>query len=112
MLDIQLNRETREIERFRQVAQQQSISGPLIGLTGVVSSTLATVAVYGYPRDIETVNKLGFAGRITQGTGQAYALVNTPYTMVKGIIRNRRLAARGELPTQILRKRLENLEKL
>lgn len=112
LMDAQLNRETREIERFRQVAQQQSISGPLIGLTGVVSSTLATVAVYGYPRDIDTANKLGFSGRITQGTGQAYALINTPYTMVKGIIRNRRLAARGELPTQILKKRLEGLEKL
>jgi uncharacterized protein YhbP (UPF0306 family) len=112
LLDSQLNRETKEIERFRQVAQQQSISGPLIGLTGVVSSTLATVAVYGYPRDIDTANKLGFAGRITQGTGQAYALVNTPYTMFKGIIRNRRLKARGELPTQILKQRLENLEKL
>ncbi len=110
-IDNILNRETRDIERFRQVAQQQSISGPLIGLTGVTSSTLATVAVYGYPRDIDTANKLGFAGRITQGTGQVYALVNTPYTMVKGMIRNRRLAERGELPTQILKERLARLER-
>jgi hypothetical protein len=51
------------------MARQQSISGPLIGLTGVASSTLVTVAVYGYRRDIDTANKLGFAGRITQETG-------------------------------------------
>lgn len=112
MIDTQLTRETKEIERFRQIAQQQSVSGPLIGLAGVTSSTLATVAVYGYARDLEKANKLGFAGRITQGSGQAYALINTPYTMVKGIIKNRRLKARGELPTQILQKRLERLEKL
>ncbi|PZM84221.1 MAG: hypothetical protein DKT66_06155 [Candidatus Melainabacteria bacterium] len=111
-MDTQLTHETREIERFRQVAQQQSISGPLIGLTGVTSSTLATIAVYGYPRDIDTANKLGFAGRITQGTGQAYALINTPYTMVKGMIRNRRLKERGELPSQILKERLQRLDAL
>lgn len=109
--DIQLDRETKEIERYRQVAQQQSISGPLIGLTGITSSTLATVAVYGYPRDIETATRLGFSGRITQGTGQAYALINTPYTIVRGMIRNRELSRRGELPTQILQERLDRLNK-
>ncbi len=110
-VDIQLDRETKDIERYRQIAQQQSISGPLIGLTGVTSSTLATVAVYGYPRDIETATRLGFAGRITQGTGQAYALLNTPYTILRGTIRNRELRRRGELPTQILQERLDRLNK-
>jgi hypothetical protein len=110
-VDIQLDRETKEIDRYRQIAQQQSISGPLIGLTGVTSSTLATVAVYGYPRDFDTVNKLGFAGRITQATGQAYALTNTPYTIIRGMIQNRELRRRGELPTQILQERLDRLNK-
>lgn len=110
-VDVQLNRETREIERYRQVAQQQTISGPLIGLTGVASATLATVAVYGYPREIETATRLGFAGRITQGSGQAYALLNTPYTVIKGMIRNHELRRRGELPEQILKERLDKLNK-
>ena len=110
-VDVVLNRETKDIERYRQVAQQQSVSGPLIGLTGVAGATLATVAVYGYPRDFETVNKLGFAGRITQGTGQAYALINTPYTIARGLIRNRDLRRRGELPTQLLQERLDRLNK-
>ncbi len=111
-VDVLLDRETREIDRYRQIAQQQSISGPLIGLTGVTSSTLATVAVFGYPQDFDTVNKLGFAGRITQGTGQAYALINTPYTLIKGLNRNRQLRRRGELPYQILQERLNRLNKL
>ncbi len=111
-VDILLDRETKDIERYRQIAQQQSVSGPLIGLTGVASATLGTIAIYGYPRDFDTVNKLGFAGRITQGTGQAYALINTPYTVVKGMIRNRELRRRGELPTQILQERLVRLNRL
>jgi hypothetical protein len=109
LLDTELNRETREIERYRQVAQQQTISGPLIGLTGVASSILAAVAIYGYRRDLDTANKLGFAGRLTHGTGQAYALLNTPYTISSGMIRNRKLRKRGELPIQVLEERLERL---
>lgn len=111
-LDAVLERETKQIERYRQVAQQQSISGPLIGLTGVTSSTLATVGVFKYQNDFDTANKLGFAGRITHGSGQAYALLNTPYTAIRGILRNRDLRSRGELPSQILEERLRKLETL
>ncbi len=111
-VDVALDRETKDIERYRQIAQQQTFSGPLIGLTGVASSTLATVAVYGYPRDIRTATRLGLAGRITQGTGQAYALVYTPYTIFSGMLRNHRLRKRHELPTQLLQERLARLEKI
>lgn len=109
-IDVELNRETKEIERYRQIAQQQSISGPAIGLTGVTSSILATVAVYRYSDDIDTANKLGFAGRITHGAGQAYSLLNTPYTVIKGMIKNHKLRKRGELPSQILVERLKRLD--
>jgi hypothetical protein len=109
-MDVELNREVKEIERYRRVAQQQSISGPLIGLTGVASSTLATVAVYGYPHEPKTAIRLGFAGRNSQLVGQSYALINTPSTMIYGMIRKHRLRKRGELPSQILAERLRRLE--
>lgn len=109
-MDANLTRETKEIERYRQIAQQQMISGPIIGLTGVTSSTLATVAVYGHRDDIKTATRLGFAGRITQGTGQVYALINTPYTVISGMVRNHRLRKQGELPEQILAERLKRLD--
>lgn len=111
-IDFELDRENAEIRRYRQIAQQQSISGPLIGLTGVTSSTLATIAVYDYSDDFQTATRLGFAGRITQGTGQTYALINTPYTVVKGMLRGRALARRGQLPSQILESRLDRLNLL
>ncbi|HEY9786806.1 MAG TPA: hypothetical protein V6D17_15495 [Candidatus Obscuribacterales bacterium] len=111
-IDAELDREVKEIERYRQVAQQQSVSGPLIGLTGVASSTLATVAVYDYLQEPKTAIRLGLAGRITQGTGQALALMITPYTTIKGIISQHRLKKRGELPSQILSERLKRIELL
>jgi hypothetical protein len=109
-MDIELNREVKEIERYRRVAQQQSISGPLIGLTGVTSSTLATVAIYGYAKEPKTAIRLGFAGRNTQLVGVSYALLNTPTVMIYGQIRKHRLRKRGELPEQILAERLKRLE--
>ena len=111
-IDVALDREIKDIERYRQIAQQQTISGPLIGLTGAASSTLATVAVFGYLREPDTAIRLGLSGRITQCTGQVYALVNTPYTLIHGMIRKHRLRKRGELPTQILDARLKKLESL
>jgi hypothetical protein len=110
-IDTNLVRETSEIERYRQIAQQQSVSGPLIGLTGVAGSILSAVAFFDYRQQPRTANKLAFSGRISNATGQAYALLNTPYTVGSGIRRNRRLRKQGLLPTQILEERLKNLDK-
>lgn len=109
-IDANLNREVAQIERFRQIAQQQSISGPLIGLTGVTSSILATEAIFGFSDEPKIAIRLGLAGRITHGTGQAYALINTPYTIVKGFLRDRRLRREGRLPSQLLKERIRLLE--
>lgn len=111
-IDSELDRESRLIERYRQVAQQQSISGPLIGLTGVASATLATVAVYGHNRHPHTALQLGFSGRISQAVGQSYALVATPYSTIRGALRKRSLSKRGMLPRQILQERLQRLQEL
>lgn len=110
-IDVHLDRETNEIARYRQVAQQQSVSGPIIGLTGVTGSVLSAVAFFGYRDDPGKAIKIGFPGRITNLSGQAYALVNTPYTVFSGMRRNRRLREKGELPEQILNQRLKNLDK-
>jgi hypothetical protein len=109
-IDVNLDRETKEIARYRQIAQQQSVSGPLIGLTGLTGSVLSAVAYFGYREEPRKAIKIGFPGRITAVTGQAYALLNTPYTALSGMRRNRRLKERGQLPEQILNERLKNLD--
>lgn len=110
-IESNLIRESKEIDRYRQIAQQQSISGPMIGLTGLAGSTLSAVAFYKYRGEPITANKLALSGRISNATGQAYALINTPYTVGKGMIRNRKLRKKGLLPTQVLEERLRNLDK-
>ncbi|MBX9666924.1 MAG: hypothetical protein K2X93_04860 [Candidatus Obscuribacterales bacterium] len=111
-LDEHLDRETREINRYRQIAQQQSMSGPLIGLTGLVGSIMATTAFYGYRTQRDVTANLLFAGRIPQIPGQGFAITYTPYTAVKGTLRVRRLEQQGLLPAQIMQSRLDSLDAL
>lgn len=110
-IDLNLDRETKEVERYRQIAQQQSVSGPLIGLSGLTSSITSAVAFFGYKDEPNKAIKIGFPGRITAVTGQAYAILYTPYTVFSGMRRNRRLRERGQLPAQILDERLKNLDR-
>lgn len=109
-LDVHIDREVKEISRYREVAQQQSVAGPLIGFTGVAGATCSAVGFWGYRDNPRTANRIGFSGRIATVAGQAYALVNTPYTAIDGWIKNRQLKKRGELPSQIIEQRLRNLD--
>jgi hypothetical protein len=111
-LDHALDRENGEIERLGRVAQQQTIAGPLIGLTSMPGAILGTLAFYDYRQDRVTTNKLLFAGRISAITGQGYALIQTPATLIVGRLRTKRLSKRGELPSQLLSERLKNLDAL
>jgi hypothetical protein len=110
--DLALDRETREIERLRRVAQQQTIAGPVIGLTSMPAAILGTIAFYDYRKDRDTTNKMLFAGRLSALPGQAFALVQTPNTLISGIVKNRRLKQLGELPSQLLEQRLNNIDVL
>lgn len=111
-LEATLDRESKEIARYRQIAQQQLIAGPAIGLTALASSILSMVAIYDFHDKPVIANRLGFSGRISHSTGQVAALLITPYTAVHGMILNQRRKSRGELPAQILAQRLAKLDHL
>lgn len=111
-MDTNIDREVSEIARLRQIAQQQAISGPLIGLTSTARGILATTAYYGYRENRRTGNRMLFVGRISQATGQSYALVNTPYTIIKGVLKKREMEKRNALPSQVLEQRLRRLDLL
>jgi hypothetical protein len=107
-------RESAEINRLHRVADQQRIAGPLIGLLSLARSTSATVAYYDYRDDRVTSNRINFAGRISQATGQAYALIATPRAKIKSVLYQRKLAKEGRLPSQIYEqnmKRWDAIEK-
>jgi len=106
-------RKTNEhIDKLRRVAGQQAISGPVIGLASVARSVLLTVAYYGYHDKREIINRLSFAGRISQTFGQSYSLIATPTAQIKGYINRRRLKQRQQLPEQVLAARVIKLDGL
>jgi hypothetical protein len=109
-----LDKEQDRIEKLRQVAAQQAISGPIIGMFGVARSVLNTTAFYGYTRrgSLLAANSLNFAGRISQATGQTYNLINTPVTRISKSIYSHRLEKEGKLPSQFLERRLQRLDEL
>ena len=111
-IDINLDRENTDLERLRRVAQQQTVAGPLIGLTSMPGAILGTLAFYQYRTNRDATNKMLFAGRIAGLSGQSYALIQTPVTAVAGVIKHNKLKRAGELPSQLLAERLNNLDKL
>ncbi len=112
MLDNMLDAETTRIQKLRRVAAQQAISGPLIGLAALSRSILSAVAHYDYPKQAKVRNQLNFAGAIPQVVGQGYSLINTPTAAIMNARYKKKLAKRGELPEQMLKKRLKSLDAL
>ncbi|MBX9686651.1 MAG: hypothetical protein K2X27_08110 [Candidatus Obscuribacterales bacterium] len=111
-MDKALDRDIASINRLRTVAQQKAVTGPLIGLATVARSTLATVAAYAYSSDKVISTRLAFSGRISQSCGQLYALIDTPATQVRGIIKSRKLEKKGEAPEQVFQDRMKRLDEL
>jgi len=109
-----LDKEQERIEKLRQVAAQQAISGPMIGMAGVARSVLNTIAFYGNTRrgSFISANSLNFAGRISQALGQTYNLINTPVTRINKSIYSRKLEKEGKSPSQFLEARLHRLDEL
>lgn len=109
-----LARSSAEINRLHRVADQQAISGPIIGMFGLARATSSTVAYFGYRDDRVTANRINFAGRISQVTGQTYSLIATPRAKIKSVLYQRKLAKEGRLPSQIYEqnmKRWDAIEK-
>lgn len=126
-LDEPLNKEVLKFEKLRRVADQQAVSGPLIGLTGVTRGILNTTAFYatqnksssdssessdGPSQNALLSNRLNFAGRTVQACGQAYSLVLTPTTEIRHFLYRRQLRRRGEAPDQLLHQRLVRLQQI
>lgn len=125
--DAPLNKEVLKFEKLRRVADQQALSGPLIGLTGVTRGILNTTAFYATQNNSSgdssestdepsqnalLSNRLNFAGRIVQASGQAYSLVLTPTTEIRHFLYRRKLRSRGEAPEQLLQNRLLRLQQI
>jgi hypothetical protein len=112
IMDKALANDVNSIHKLRQVAQQQAIPGPLIGLASVARGTLATVADYSYPRNALYANRLKFAGRIPQAVGQSAAIMITAWTKYASVKKDSELRRRHALPAEIFANRLKKLDVL
>jgi len=111
-LDQALHGEIRAIHNLRTIAQQQAITGPLIGLTNVARGILVTVADYGYPRNALLDNRLKFAGRISQAVGQSASILVTAGTKFLSVKKDTELRRQQSLPSQRFARRLKDLDDL
>lgn len=122
-LDAPLDREVARFQKLRRIADQQAVSGPLIGLAGVTRGILNTTAFYGFlqspatnpdvaRRDRITANKINFAGRIVQSSAQAYSMVLTPATEIRHFLYARKLERSGSSPEQMRQARFARLDEL
>ncbi len=111
-LDGTLTSESRKIESLRRIAQQKVVTGTVVGLARVARATIATTAYYHYSSDKVTSTRMNFAGRIPQATGQSYAIFDTGSTFVRSLLNTHKLSKQQKLPSQILAKRLADLEGL
>ncbi len=110
--DEPLAEEDRRLEHLQRVADQQAISGPLIGLTKIAESTSNIAAHYGCSTNPGASNKVKLAGKISDLSGQSYSLLATPTAKILQFRYHRRLAREGKLPSQIMQGRLHNLDNL
>jgi hypothetical protein len=110
--DNNLEKERREINKLRRVADQQVIAGPIIGLMSVAQSLSATIAYYGYRDSPISSNRISLGGRISKTAGQSYSMMATVWARVRKTIYDRRLAKEGRLPLQVLQRRLDKLDSL
>jgi hypothetical protein len=104
--------EERSIEHLRRVADQQAISGPLIGLTKIADSTTSVVARYELSNNHVVSNEMKLGGKISDASGEGYSLLATPTAKVLHYRYTRRLAREGKLPSQIMHERLIKLDQL
>jgi len=110
--DRTLDREITRINRLREVARQQAISGPIIGLANVAQSLSATIAAYSFTDAPINGNRLLLAGRISKIGGQGYSMANTGLARFRKTFYDRRLKKQGLSPDQVFEERLRRLDKL
>lgn len=111
-LDTLIFHQTKKIEYTRLVAGQQARTAPLISSMGFASGILTTLGYHAYRNKPKINNRLGFAGDCTVIPAEAIALLATPAAALKAAMYERALSKKNENPSQLLTKRMEELNKL
>jgi hypothetical protein len=110
-MDQALEQSESRLRKTQRVADQQAISGPLIGLLSLTRGICSTISVYGGYNSLIR-NRIDLSGRISQATGQTYSLIATPVAKIENERLRRRLIRQGRLPDVVLQARLRKLDEM
>jgi hypothetical protein len=110
--DEYISKETEQLRRHEKIALQSVIYGPIISGTFLAEDVLGAAAWYGNRRRPKTVNNLAFSGFITAGAGSALGLSATSWYYLDEYLNRRKLKREGNMPEQLLQKRLKTLDEI
>lgn len=110
--DEYIEQEARQLRRYNKIALQSIIFGPLISGTLLAQDLTGVAAYYGNKRHPKTANNLACAGFVTAGCGAAFGLSVTTLYYLDEILNKQKLKSTGNLPEQLVRKRLKTLDEI
>lgn len=109
----QLENETTTMRRLNKIALQNSVAGPAIGGLLMTQGILGTRGFYKYfPRNPKKQFDLDYKGAVCGTVGTSMAVVGNAALCLASLSYEHRLKAKGELPEQLIKKRLEHLSEL
>ncbi len=106
----EMNRGLREERAGVLSATENIVAGAITGSTTVVNGILLTRAGYAYSNNGLISNSLLAAGSATALTGNSFALIDNARIQVNREWERHRLAKANQLPNQLIRKRLAELD--
>lgn len=100
---------SKQLRHLDKVARQDNISGPAISFGSLVQCVLGTVSFYRFGNHPQTAQNLNFAGAISGEVANGANIAITTQSLVSQKLYEKELKKRGSLPSQLLEKRLRDL---
>ncbi len=97
----------RHLRHLQEVAVESSLDGPLLGGTALAQDTCSTVGYFRYRDNPRRSRTLNMTSGILQTTGNASALTLSTINMACALQYQWKVGRKGELPDQIIHKRLK-----
>lgn len=101
-----------DVRRLNQIALQSTVTGPLLGATGLTQDAVNAVGLYGWKNNKFMPNALAFAGATTTACGSAASIGLTGWWFIDQLRHERHEQHMKVLPLELLEQRIRTLETL
>ena len=110
--DKYIDKRMADMRRVSKIALQSTVSGPLLGATGLAQDIFNEFGVYRYRNSPFRANSLAFAGAATSTLGGLASVTLTGWWFADELRYQRDAARKNVLPRQLMQDRLRTLETL